>query len=633
MLNSIGILIGGTNKLGSYLKKLILTFQARVAIDSGSFEGYDCMESLLKQNNKSILDKASLVITPNAYKEGKIYSVIPTDGSGDLSVVRATTATRVNGAGLIEETPYNLVSYSELFTNAGWVKQSATVTLESGTSPLNTPIFKMLATGGFSQIYQSNRATVGLTYSTNALVKKGNCRYIFFRAADISYYDFNTNTFFGTNASKMSAQILSDGWVLITISQYVSTQTELNIYQSNTTNPYAAVSGDFTFVSYYQTNLGSPKPYFKTTDRANVPRLDYTNATCPSILVEPQRTNLLQRSEEFDNAYWTKAGSTISANAINSPNGTLTADRMVDNISTGGHFVEKVITTSAGVNTFSVFCKKDNNRYIELCAAWNISDSARFIFDFDTKTITSFGAIGPTITYVGSNITELQDGWFRLSLTFSVVSLTNIYYIFALSNSPNVGTSNLVSYLGDGTKGVFIWGAQLEVGSNATSYIPTTTSIVTRNADVISKTGISSLIGQTEGVIYYNLTLLDKQDDILFVNLYSDNCIYLLINSAGVINPVIRASGVSYSISGINVTSFPADLKLAIKYKSGDSSFFINGVKVGSNSSNFSFNAGLSSLNLVFNPVVWNFKQKKIKGVLLFKTALTDAECIQLTTI
>ena len=249
-----------------------------------------------------LLQQASLVVTPNAYKAGKLYSIIPTDGSGDLTVTRATTATYVGSDGLIK-------------------------------------------TAGVNEV-----------------------------------------------------------------------------------------------------------------------RFDYSNGSCPSILVEPQRTNLFLRSEEFNDVYWVKLGATISANAINSPNGTLTADRMVDNITTGPHYVEKQFVMSSGVNTLSIFCKKDNNRYIEVCAAPSILNAARFIFDFDTKTITSFGVIGTTITYVGSNITELQDGWFKLSLTFSIVSSITIYYSFSLSNSPNVGTTTVVSYTGDGTKGVFIWCAQLEGG-------------------------------------------------------------------------------------------------------------------------------------------------------------------------
>jgi hypothetical protein len=76
----------------------------------------------------SLLDTASLIVTPNAYKEGKLYSVIPSDGSGDFTFTRATTATRVNSSGLVELVPYNLLTYSEQFDNAAWVKQNGTIT-------------------------------------------------------------------------------------------------------------------------------------------------------------------------------------------------------------------------------------------------------------------------------------------------------------------------------------------------------------------------------------------------------------------------------------------------------------------------------------------------------------------------
>jgi Fe2+ transport system protein FeoA len=420
----------------------------------------------------SLFQDASLIVTPNAVKEGKLYSIKPTDGSGDLSVVRATTKTRVNSLGVIESVPINVAA------------------------------------------------------------------------------------------------------------------------------------------------------------------LDYSNGSCPSILVEPQRTNLALRSEEFNDAYWTKIGSTISANAINSPNGTLTADRMVDNISTGGHLVERRGTAS-GVNTLSIFCKKDNNRYIELCAATELLNSARFIFDFDTKTITSFGAIGTTITYVGSNIRELQDGWFRLSLTFSVGSPPNIYYIFSLSNSPNVGTSNIVSYTGDGTKGVYIWGAQLEAGANATSYIPTVASAVTRNADVISKTGISDLIGQTEGTIFFDLKTIKLKPDfnsIMFSN-GTDN--FRLGITTDVNFTQLQCIYVSTQSFTTNVLALPIStkIKIAIKYSIGELKFFANGVLISSFSPTNDFSANNLTQFRTGRPAGGREFFGEINSILVWKTKLSDDECINLTTL
>ena len=86
----------------------------------------------------SLLEQASLIVTPNGFKESKLYSVIPSDGSGDMTVVRATTATRVNENGLIEVTPYNLFTYSEQFDNASWVKERITITTNATTAPNGT---------------------------------------------------------------------------------------------------------------------------------------------------------------------------------------------------------------------------------------------------------------------------------------------------------------------------------------------------------------------------------------------------------------------------------------------------------------------------------------------------------------
>jgi hypothetical protein len=86
----------------------------------------------------SLLDNASLVLTPNAYKEGKLYSVIPSDGSGDFTFTRATTATRVNSDGLVELVPYNLLEQSETFDNAIWTKTTTTVVANAETAPNGT---------------------------------------------------------------------------------------------------------------------------------------------------------------------------------------------------------------------------------------------------------------------------------------------------------------------------------------------------------------------------------------------------------------------------------------------------------------------------------------------------------------
>jgi len=155
---SISNVIGRAISLGSYVSKLIKAFKARVAVDIGIFEAELCLSTTLKSlNTIGLLDKTSLCITPNAYKESVLYSVVPNTTLGDMTVVRATTATRVNSAGLIEGVGVNvpridytngscpsllvepqrtnLLTYSEQFDNADWNKVRASVTANTTISP------------------------------------------------------------------------------------------------------------------------------------------------------------------------------------------------------------------------------------------------------------------------------------------------------------------------------------------------------------------------------------------------------------------------------------------------------------------------------------------------------------------
>jgi hypothetical protein len=198
----------------------------------------------------------------------------------------------------------------------------------------------------------------------------------------------------------------------------------------------------------------------------NVPRLDYLNSTCPSILVEPQRTNLVLRSEEF-NLIWSQLNVTITANVTTAPDGTSTADKLVENATNNQHRIDQTTTSAIGTNTFSVFAKKSERDSI-----WLRVGTSGAYFDLTNGTVS--GATGVT-----TSIVNYGNGWYKCSIVRTSTVANEIVRI----NSA-IGING--TYLGDGTSGLFIWGAQLEAGSYPTSYIPTTTASVTRNADVIS---------------------------------------------------------------------------------------------------------------------------------------------------
>jgi hypothetical protein len=238
--------------------------------------------------------------------------------------------------------------------------------------------------------------------------------------------------------------------------------------------------------------------YIPTTSTINsAPRFDHNPTTGESLglLVEEARTNLLLRSEEFDNASWSKANSTVTANAVTAPDNLSTADKIVVNNGASGFdaVLQGVTITANAVTTLSGFFKaaeytavriqnsQGGNGYI---AAYNLS----------TGALISQGAIG-TGTIVGHGIQVFPGGWYRIWVSGTITSgATNAAWRIQISDTSGTAVT------GDGTSGIYAWGAQLEAGAFPTSYIPTTTATVTRSADVASDTtrggNIRSLFAQ-----------------------------------------------------------------------------------------------------------------------------------------
>ena len=221
------------------------------------------------------------------------------------------------------------------------------------------------------------------------------------------------------------------------------------------------------------------------------PRFDHYPVTGESkgLLIEEQRTNLLTYSSEFDNAAWTKSNSTMTANAVVAPDGTLTADKLVENTANAQHYVQQVVSLSAVSHAFSFYAKQGERGFV---VAINTTGSNQFaIFDLTTGVVSSTGA-GAT-----SAIQNIGNGWYKCSIIFTAASGSNTFRIYPCTNG------GITVYTGDGYSGIYIWGAQLEAGAFPTSYIPTTTAQVTRSADSASITGtnFSSWYRADEGTL------------------------------------------------------------------------------------------------------------------------------------
>jgi hypothetical protein len=379
-------------------------------------------------------------------------------------------------------------------------------------------------------------------------------------------------------------------------------------------------TGDMTFARTGDTATRVNPSGLIAPINANIPRLDYLGSTCPKLLLEPQRTNLIIRSEEFDNASWTKTFATVTSNSIISPDGTQDADKLVEDTSAGQqHRINIATTSAAGTYTLSVYVK-GTERDIQLRIG-----SIGGYFNVTTGTFSLDSTVTGTMTNVGNS-------WYRCTITLTTAN-TNEFCRFNLLQKNTINAT----YNGDGTSGVFLWGAQLEAGAFVTSYIPTTTASVTRNADSCEKTSATALIGQTEGTMFVNL-------EKLILNMGSGTTCVPLQISDGTNNNRIFIGQVNnankfqfYVIVGgtvqLNLQTIDFNLgrsKIAVGYKSNNFVIYVNGVQVYTSSSisiptcskiNI---GGIGATTEVVHPM---------SSVALWKTRLQNAELATLTTL
>jgi hypothetical protein len=563
----------------------------------------------------SLLYDASLIITPNAYKESKLYSLKPQSGAGDMTVTRATTATRVNSQGLIEETPYNLLRYSEDCSNSVWTKSNSTIVSTNNLAPngTNTAVrISMLPGGATAQLFNTFPSFAG-TYTVSVWVRLVSGTGDF----NLGFYDFSTVA--------TSPITVTSSWQLFTVTKTIvaNAMTRGCWLYSNSVNNIIEVWGA-------QLVQGStPKPYFPTTDRLNVPRLTYQNGGggCPSLLLEPQRTNVALYSQQFDNAGWTKTNASITADSTISPDGTQNADKLFANIATIVNPAEALQATSQTANTtysYSVYAKKSTSNFIALRLT-SVAGNPYAWFNLNT------GTIGTVQTGLTASIINVGNGYYRCT----VVGTTPA--VIAVNRVDIIVSDNDANYVCALNGSIFIWGAQLEAGAYPTSYIPTIASTVTRNADVISKTGISSLIGQTEGTLFLEIQALYDDAKYSLFSIFASDLNRIAIGYNNNLNNLYFEYRVNsqYLIN----TNVPGPIvktnnnKIIVKYKIGEQSVFINGVKINLGSFTNTFTETLNNFNFSYDSSNSLAYYGRCKGVQLYKTALTDSECISLTTI
>lgn len=386
--------------------------------------------------------------------------------------------------------------------------------------------------------------------------------------------------------------------------------------------------GDFTFT---RTGSGTRinKGGYIETMAENVPRLNYRldadgNPTeCAELLLEESRQNLFQRSEEFENSYWTKARSSITANQIVAPDGTKSADKFFDSTDNNTHILYRSMTVStSSAYTFSCFIKKGSLSKAFL--AFDATTSQSVIFDLENGSVESQGT-----SVTSSNIEKFPNDWYRCSLTHTPTTTTRLYRIGTYKGD--------ISYIGTGTDFIYIWGAQLEVASTISSYIPTTSSQVTRNKDSAYNQPFGDLASDYPITVYWKGTVDAISTNQTIFSIYKNGSAvdYLKFSWANASFVQVERRRTTQDIDSITYSINVGEVKkVAIKFTSATTyKLYIDGIELRNESSG-------TNLSWDFNSVIIGTTRfvsdtgfrNACDELFVWNKALTDAEMVEITT-
>jgi hypothetical protein len=207
------------------------------------------------------------------------------------------------------------------------------------------------------------------------------------------------------------------------------------------------------------------------------------------LLVEDARTNRIYYSQDYTQSQWGLQNVTVGSNAI-APDGTNTAQQIIENSSNGYHRIYGAIISISGVIAGSIYLKNGSSngrRYVGLQLVDENDIRQAVVFDLQTGTITQTGTRGTPGGTPTWKISALASGWYRVEISYTTVGPGSTIEIFGSNSAtPTLDGYALPQYTGDGVSNFYIWGAQLEAGSFISSYIPTTTAATTRAADVVT---------------------------------------------------------------------------------------------------------------------------------------------------
>ncbi|CAB4123705.1 hypothetical protein UFOVP48_66 [uncultured Caudovirales phage] len=563
-----------------------------------------------------------------------------------ITFTRASTATFYDDdtSAVAEQ---NLFTYSQEFDNAAWTKTQTTVTANAGTAPDGTTTADTVVPNtstAFHELSRSFTSSGAAALSTYVKASGYSYGYINFGGLSNGTVGFNLATpgVFSQGAGIVSASVTDagSGWyrVVATVSG-AFTSTQIGVLPSASIASYAGdgTSGLLVWgaqleqrsavTAYTPTTTAAITNYIPVlqTAASGAARFDCNPVTRESLglLIEESRTNSLTYSSDFSNAAWTKGNASITTAANVAPDGTQTAQKLVEDTSTSQKYARQGTTTTVQVYTFSVYAKASGRNWLLLYTDGAASGK---YFDLSSGVVGNNYGTAPT----GSSITPVGNDWYRCSITFTSTAAGVSNYIQAASSN---GVNN---YTGDGYSGLFIWGAQLEAGAFATSYIPTVASTVTRAADAASMTGtnFSSWYNVAQGGFYGEATSKNSgsgNNSATFFNMPGSGTdrvtAYFSANALPRIESIYL--GVTqYSFNGTNTVSANTSSKLAMSYATASFALSSNGATSSSVSSGLVMPATSISFGTAF---VAGQLNGTVKRITYYPVRLTNGQLQALT--
>jgi hypothetical protein len=385
-------------------------------------------------------------------------------GATGYSFSRASQGYYQNADGTLTLFGHNLCLHSQALDNAAWALTTATRATAVSDPDGGTTAITLTATSNNGQILQTvgGSAGTGTNYTVSLYLRR--------RTGTGDVWIFNPN------AGGITTVTLTSSWQRFSV-------TGVGAAATNSVGVRLATTGDAIDVAFAQLEVGSSaSPYIPTTSAA----VSALRRGDRGVLIEGSRTNLLLQSQTFATT-WTAQRTTITENTIAAPDGTTTADTVLETVDSGSHGVFQAITKAASSITYALSCHiKPNGRNWAILQLDSAGETNRVRVWFDltgSGVVGSNVALGTGFSFVSASIQALANGWYRCVAV--ITGDTNTAYT---SHVRPATADTTVSYTGDITKGLYIWGAQLEAASFPSSYIPTTSASVTRAADVLTYT-------------------------------------------------------------------------------------------------------------------------------------------------